>query len=77
MKNILIIVSLLGFVALMGCSSSDNSCDVNAFVSTCQSADMMETCTINGEVVKLKCAVGFHCVDKTTVDGSTSAVCEK
>ena len=77
MKNFVGIALVLIIAAAFGCSSSDESCDINTYPSTCLSSDMMETCTINADIVNVKCPTGFHCVNKTTADGLTSAVCEK
>ena len=77
MKNFVRITLALALAASFGCSSSDESCDVNTYPSTCLSVDMMETCTINAEIAKVQCPTGFHCTNHTNAEGVTSAICEK
>ena len=79
MKDFFKIVLALSAVTLAGCSDGVESCDVDTYHSTClitDDMDMMETCTINSEIVKVQCPKGFHCIEKTTAEGVKSAMCQ-
>ena len=63
--------------ACMGCANSDKTCDVDTFNASCINNTEMETCTINEEIVIVRCPATYQCVEMTTADGSSSAECKK